>query len=59
MKNEETGQILDEMHKAFTEIGDLAEGLNNMLAERLSSTSEAVVVDLVLKKIVSLSDQFM
>lgn len=48
----------EEIHKHFSEIADLAEGLNSMLAQMLDGQSEGIVVDCVLKKIVELAEVF-
>lgn len=62
--NEETQKIIedqqkaiDEMHEAFRQIGDFAEGLNGLLQHVLTGMTEATVVDLTLQKIVELADQ--
>lgn len=48
----------EEIQKHFSEIADLAEGLNSMLAQMLDGQSEGIVVDCVLKKIVELAEVF-
>ena len=59
--SEQTGLTsleLEQLHQNCSEIADLADGLNSMLAQMLDGQSEGIVVDCVLKKIVELAEVF-
>ena len=64
MSNEEQQKILEDQDKIinamqddFRQIGDFAEGLNNMLAYLLEGRTELTVVDLTRKKIMTLVEE--
>lgn len=50
-------KVIEDMQDAFRQIGDFAEGLNNMLAYLLEGRTELTVVDLTLKKIMTLVEE--
>lgn len=49
---------MDDVNKACSEIADLAEGLRRVLGDILDGQSEVMIVDLTLKRIIELADQF-
>ena len=50
-------KIIDDMRDSLRQIGDFAEGLKTLLANMLDGTSEVMIVDLTLNKIIELVDQ--
>lgn len=46
--------IIDEMHSAFSQIGDFADGLNSVLKMLLEDIPEGKIVDLTFKKIIEI-----
>lgn len=48
----------NDIHKTCSEIADLAEGLRRVLGDVLDGQSEVMIVDLTLKRIIELADQF-
>ena len=50
-------KVIEDMQDAFRQIGDFAEGLNNTLGYLLEGMTERTVVDLTLKKIMTLVEE--
>ena len=49
--------IIDEMHSAFSQIGDFADGLNSILKMLLEDIPEGKIVKLTLEKIMKIVEQ--
>lgn len=48
--------IIDEMHSAFSQIGDFADGLNHLIRPLLDGMTETTIIDLTFKKIIEICD---
>ena len=54
---QEQTKVIDDLHEAIREIGDFADGLNNVLMIILEDAPEGKIVKLTLEKIMKIVEQ--